>query len=163
MSAASDAEVVPLLVRGSTSAHNTQDASNGRKRLDVDSVIGLCVLKLQLPPDKIKDEDLLQGDESSGSNRLTGVGLGVANKRLESAGRSAISMARDSVSSVGNRVPLLIPKGCTAESLDEQGLRKPNFFWTACCRGVLVLLNVGTYPIRLFWDSIWVRVTLVPT
>lgn len=151
------------------------EESDEKKLLDLEMIIGLCVIKLSLPPEvdsKVcasPDEDvqceetgLLQESAKSTkreNGRLKGAfkyfskGAKAISKGAKTVGSSAVTMAKD-------RASLLLSTKSTEDT--ELLAPKSQNCLSRCLQGMGSLCTPVLYPIRLFWGYMIFRVALVP-
>lgn len=153
---------------GDDEAQPLTKAETNPRLLDLEALIGMCVVKLQLPPpDENVDDKGQQDDEETGL--LSGVkgrsrtvrptqalrkGLGVISKGARRVGSKAVDSAS-----------LLIPtrvggdKNCET---DTKLVKPQNRCVASCFRCLAYLCHPISVAIRHFWPNLLFRVSLVP-
>lgn len=143
-------------------------AETNPKLLDLEALIGMCVVKLQLPPpDENVDDKGQQDDEETGllsdvkgrsrtvrPTQALRKGLGVISKGARRVGSKAVDSAS-----------LLIPtrvggdKNCET---DTKLVTPQNRCVASCFRCLAYLCHPISVAIRHFWPNLLFRVSLVP-
>lgn len=151
-------DATDLLLDHRSSPHFANDKENVKEEhdqlLDLDAIIGMCVLKLQLPPSSknVPEDATPNGLGRSTAGIKEGRGVGRATKRL-----------KGSASAVRNQATRLVPKGNDNASLDNETPKRRSTCLTALCRALNSFGDLVTYPIRIFlWKYAWFQVSLVP-
>lgn len=142
-------------------------AENGKKLLDLNSIIDMCTIKLKIPPPNTTEHDEEEGVgrrnvcniDNRGVNKATKT-LGAGLSLMKKGSRAAVSVVKDSATIAKNHASLLIPKGAAHNVKDET--KKPNVCVVLCWKATCCVCLQISYPIRLFWGNTVFRVALVP-